>query len=94
MEVWGLVEGRKNLAKTKWLSNRERSGRKYVQIAEFSYNAHSTKNIQTFPMRSNVRTLRINFRVVILVVKNNWGKSEFTSLYRFRIHGESEGIAT
>lgn len=64
---------------------------KYIRIAKFLYDAHSTKNIQTFPVDPEVRALGVDFGVVVLVVKNNWGMPEFTCLYRFRVHGEMFG---
>lgn len=64
---------------------------KHIRIAKFLYDAHSTKNIQTFPVDPEVRALGVDFGVVVLVVKNNWGMPEFTCLYRFRVHGEMFG---
>ena len=63
----------------------------YIRIAKFLYDAHSTRNIQTFAVDSEVRALGVDFGVVVLVVKNNWGMSEFTCLYRFRVHGDMFG---
>ena len=118
MEVWGLVEGRDNLAKVAgWLADRQRrksdafeSGlpmdpkdeewevpkhlpkdARYIRIAKFLYDVHSTRNIQTFPVDSEVRALGVDLGVVVLVVKNNWGRPEYTCLYRFRVHGDVAG---
>ena len=63
----------------------------YIRIAKFLYDAHSTRNIQTFPVDSEVRALGVDFGVVVLVVKNNWGMPEYTCLYRFRVHGDMVG---
>ncbi|KAF9648692.1 hypothetical protein BDM02DRAFT_3186910 [Thelephora ganbajun] len=63
----------------------------YIRIAKFLYDAHSTRNIQTFPVDSEVRALGADFGVVVLVVKNNWGRPEYTCLYRFRVHGDMVG---
>lgn len=62
----------------------------YVRIASFTYDIHSPEYIQTFPVREEVRELGIDFGVVALLVKSNWGK-EFTCLYRVRVHGEPVG---
>jgi len=118
MEVWGLVEGKDNLAKVVgWLADRQRrrsdaveSGNpldpkdeewdvpehlpkdaQYIPIARFLYDVHSMRNIQTFPVDSEVRALGVDFGVVVLVVKNNWGMQEYTCLYRFRVHGDLVG---
>ena len=63
----------------------------YIRVAKFLYDAHSTRNIQTFPVDSEVRAVGIDFGVVVLVVKNNWGMQEYTCLYRFRVHGDTVG---
>ena len=63
----------------------------YIPVAKFLYDAHSTRNIQTFPVDSEVRALGVDFGVVVLVVKNNWGMQEYTCLYRFRVHGDVVG---
>lgn len=63
----------------------------YIRITKFLYDVHSTKNIQTFPVDSEVRALGVDFGVVVLVVKNNWGRPEYTCLYRFRVHGDMVG---
>jgi SUN domain-containing protein 1/2 len=63
----------------------------YIRVANFLFDVHSTKNIQTFPVDSEVRALGVDFGVVVLVIKNNWGRSEYTCLYRFRVHGDMVG---
>ena len=63
----------------------------YVRVAKFLYDVHSTRNVQTFPVDSEVRALGIDFGVVVLVIKNNWGRPEYTCLYRFRVHGDMVG---
>ena len=60
----------------------------YIRITKFLYDVHSTRNVQTFPVDSEVRALGVDFGVVVLVVKNNWGRPEYTCLYRFRVHGD------
>lgn len=60
---------------------------RYVPIASFMYDIHASNNIQTFPVRQDIQDLGIDFGVVVLVVKSNWGSQSFTCLYRFRVHG-------
>ena len=63
----------------------------YIRVANFTYDIHATEYIQTFPVREEIRELGIDFGVVVLLVKSNWGKEEFTCLYRMRVHGERMG---
>ena len=63
----------------------------YVPLADFVYNIHAPNYIQTFPIREEIKELGLDFGVVVLMVDNNWGKEEFTCLYRMRIHGERLG---
>jgi len=61
----------------------------YIRIASFRYDIHAPNNVQTFPVLQEVRDLGVDFGVVALRVKNNWGRKEFTCLYRLRVHGQS-----
>ncbi|KAJ7274299.1 hypothetical protein B0H12DRAFT_1088047 [Mycena haematopus] len=65
----------------------------YIRIASFRYDAHSSNNIQTFPVDQEIKALGIDFGVVTLVVKSNWGSPAFTCLYRFRVHGQRMGAS-
>jgi hypothetical protein len=59
----------------------------YIRIASLRYDIHSPNNIQTFPVDAEIRDIGIDFGLVVLVVKNNWGMEEYTCLYRIRVHG-------
>lgn len=59
----------------------------FVRIASFEYDVQRDEEIQTFPVDEEVKALGIDFGVVVLSVKSNWGK-EFTCLYRMRVHGQ------
>ncbi|KAJ7067020.1 hypothetical protein C8F01DRAFT_1247427 [Mycena amicta] len=60
----------------------------YIRIATFRYDVLSPNNIQTFPIDPEIKDLEMDFGIVILMVKNNWGMDAFTCLYRFRVHGQ------
>ncbi|KZT00772.1 uncharacterized protein LAESUDRAFT_764305 [Laetiporus sulphureus 93-53] len=60
----------------------------YFRIASFTYNVHSPNNIQTFEIPDEIQDLGIDFGVVVLLIDNNWGRDDFTCLYRLRVHGE------
>ncbi|KAG2125365.1 hypothetical protein DEU56DRAFT_983275 [Suillus clintonianus] len=66
----------------------------FIRLASFTYDIHAHSNIQTFPVRQEVRDLSLDFGIVALVVKDNWGKDGYTCLYRFRVHGERPGGAS
>ncbi|EMD31344.1 hypothetical protein CERSUDRAFT_119910 [Gelatoporia subvermispora B] len=101
MELWALVEGAENLGVVRaWREARQEMGEElepypvtlprnaeYVRVANFTYDIHAPRHIQTFPVRPEVQELGIDFGVVVLMVKSNWGK-EYTCLYRMRVHGE------
>jgi hypothetical protein len=103
MVLWGLVDGKENLAKFKYLRNsatgmlRElftsRTGPginehlPFVPLASFDYNIHSDNHIQTFPVFDSVANAGMDFGVVVLEILDNWG-GRSTCLYRFRVHAE------
>ncbi|KAF8134948.1 hypothetical protein EV363DRAFT_1212881 [Boletus edulis] len=60
----------------------------FIRLASFTYDIDAPSNIQTFPARQEIQDLGVDFGIVVLVIKNNWGKKEYTCLYRFRVHGE------
>ena len=63
----------------------------YMRITNFTYNIYASNHIQTFPVPQEIQDLGIDFGVVVLVVKSNWGREDFTCLYRVRVHGERLG---
>ena len=135
MEVWGLVEGKDNIARVRaWkedLAARKEARQtalggedssttydkdgshssngypdnfevvdypktlpknpEYIRLANFTYNIHSPNNVQTFPVMPEIRELGVDFGIVVLRVLNNWGRDDFTCLYRFRVHGRWVG---
>ncbi|KAJ7707624.1 hypothetical protein B0H17DRAFT_1033293 [Mycena rosella] len=66
----------------------------YIRIATFRYDVDSPSNIQTFPVDEEIKALRIDFGIVVLMVKSNWGMDAFTCLYRMRVHGQTIGADT
>lgn len=63
----------------------------YIRIANFTYDVDSPKNIQTFPVFEEIKEKKMDFGIVVLRVLDNWGRDEFTCLYRFRVHGTRLG---
>ncbi|KAK0450224.1 hypothetical protein EV421DRAFT_2051445 [Armillaria borealis] len=114
MEVWGMVEGKDNIAKVnEWKAEKARlraealergetveeeeypktlpKSPMYVRIAAFDYNIHAPDPVQTFPVPDEIQDLGVDFGIVVLQILNNWGRDEFTCLYRFRVHGDGLG---
>jgi SUN domain-containing protein 1/2 len=69
----------------------------YIRLANFTYDLDGPSHIQNFPVEKDIQELGLDFGVVVLMVKSNWGQTGFTCLYRFRVHGtrlEAPGLAT
>ena len=121
MEVWGLVEGKDNIARVRaWkedIATRKEAERgqsstpsdqdgsegsynevaypktlpkypEYIRLTNFTYDIHSPNNVQTFSVLREIRELGVDFGIVVLRTLNNWGRDDFTCLYRFRVHGQ------
>ncbi|CAA7266875.1 unnamed protein product [Cyclocybe aegerita] len=63
----------------------------YIRLANFTYDIHAPQYVQTFPVDPEIKALGIDFGIVALRVLNNWGRDEYTCLYRFRVHGQRIG---
>lgn len=63
----------------------------YIRLAQFEYNIEAANHVQTFPVDPEIRNLGIDFGVVVLRILDNWGRKEYTCLYRFRVHGQKMG---
>ncbi|KAF7327667.1 hypothetical protein MKEN_00346100 [Mycena kentingensis (nom. inval.)] len=92
MEVWALVEGQDNLVKLRaWREERVRrreAGETVEEEPPFPQNAPGAdKDVRTFPIDPEIKALGIDFAIVVLRIRNNWGMKPFTCLYRFRVHG-------
>lgn len=59
-----------------------------VRVANFTYNIYAPDHIQTFHVSQEVQDFGIDFGVVALLIENNWGRDDFTCLYRVRVHGQ------
>ncbi|KAG2018220.1 spindle pole body-associated protein sad1 [Coprinopsis cinerea AmutBmut pab1-1] len=68
-----------------------KSGGTYIRLANFTYDIHAPRNVQTFGVDPKIKELGVDFGVVSLRILNNWGRDEYTCLYRFRVHGRKFG---
>ncbi|KZT22035.1 hypothetical protein NEOLEDRAFT_1098422 [Neolentinus lepideus HHB14362 ss-1] len=67
---------------------------RYIRVASFAYDINASNHIQTFPVSPDIRDLGVDFGVVVLMVKDNWGMDDYTCLYRLRVHGDKLGANT
>jgi SUN domain-containing protein 1/2 len=118
MELWGMVEGRENIARVKaWQAAKAQLRKEvlargeeldenlkeipyprtlpkspqYIRVAKFTYDIHGQHNVQSFQVSQEIRDLGVDFGIVVLRVKSNWGREDFTCLYRLRVHGQRMG---
>ncbi|KAM3914714.1 SUN domain-containing protein 2 isoform 1-T2 [Leptodactylus fuscus] len=64
----------------------EETQKEGVLLGNFTYNQNGNP-IQTFPLKGeNMST----FDLIELRIQSNWGHPEYTCIYRFRVHGETE----
>jgi len=59
----------------------------FLQLASVEYDSSALDNVQTFPVPDRIRQLGIDVGIVVFDVRSNWGHSDFTCLYRVRVHG-------
>ncbi|KAM6490512.1 hypothetical protein JOM56_013855 [Amanita muscaria] len=59
----------------------------YIRLANFTYDIDGPSHIQNFPVDEEIREMDLDFGIVVLMIQNNWGRNDFTCLYRFRVHG-------
>ncbi|KAM4651574.1 SUN domain-containing protein 2 [Discoglossus pictus] len=64
----------------------EESQKEGTLLGTFTYNQHGDP-IQTFPIEVSDTT---SYQLVELRILSNWGHPEYTCIYRFRVHGETE----
>ncbi|KAK6363813.1 hypothetical protein TWF730_001221 [Orbilia blumenaviensis] len=60
----------------------------YVRIASFAYDVHGQYPVQTFELPIRLEELGVSVRSVSFRILSNWGRKEYTSIYRLRVHGE------
>ncbi|KAI9723997.1 MAG: hypothetical protein M1812_000715 [Candelaria pacifica] len=60
----------------------------FVRIASWQYDIHAASNVQTFPVSVDMKSFGAGVRRVLIRAKSNDGTSDYTCLYRVRMHGE------
>ncbi|KAF9059648.1 hypothetical protein BDP27DRAFT_1340976, partial [Rhodocollybia butyracea] len=45
----------------------------YIRSASLAYNIYETKYVHTFPVLLEITELRVDFGIVVLSVRSNWG---------------------
>jgi hypothetical protein len=59
----------------------------HLFLGKFTYDTNGSP-IQTFEVPEHILKYNRPIRAIIMRIINNWGKPEYTCLYRFRVHGE------
>jgi hypothetical protein len=61
----------------------------FIELARFEYDiVRGTCPVQTFNVHNIVRESQMDFGVVVLEIRKNWGSND-TCLYCMRIHGQA-----
>ncbi len=63
-------------------------GPTFVRIANWQYDIHAASNVQTFDVDVDMRSFGAGINRAVVRAKSNDGTSEYTCLYRVRLHGE------
>ncbi|KAH7905663.1 hypothetical protein BJ138DRAFT_1017418, partial [Hygrophoropsis aurantiaca] len=60
----------------------------FLELSHFHFDPYRGESMtQTFPIHSALSGMKLDFGIVVLEVKDNWGATQ-TCLYRVRVHGE------
>ncbi|KAI0644318.1 UNC-like C-terminal-domain-containing protein, partial [Trametes meyenii] len=99
MTLWGGVDGTTNEGRLSKINAEATTssmgyegppvglGYVYVALATFEYDIYSASTVQTFPLDKHITQSGMDFGIVVLEVKSNWGGKE-TCVYRLRVHGQ------
>ncbi|RPD65556.1 hypothetical protein L227DRAFT_493826, partial [Lentinus tigrinus ALCF2SS1-6] len=58
----------------------------FLHIANITYDIHTSLTTQTVPASSIIASYNILVKVVLFLIRNNWGSDLYTCIYRIRIH--------
>ncbi|POG65875.1 hypothetical protein GLOIN_2v1461927 [Rhizophagus irregularis DAOM 181602=DAOM 197198] len=85
-EVWGIIDD----GTVKIDTNGELhlgSSPRHLYLGKFTYDINGLP-IQTFEVPDHILKYNKPIRAIIMKIISNWGKPEYTCLYRFRVHGD------
>ncbi|CAB4489830.1 unnamed protein product [Rhizophagus irregularis] len=63
------------------------SSPRHLYLGKFTYDINGLP-IQTFEVPDHILKYNKPIRAIIMKIISNWGKPEYTCLYRFRVHGD------
>lgn len=100
MILWGMVEGKENLAKYNTLHQNATGvllelfqsapaithNIVFIPLTSFDYNIHTAQHTQSFTMLPAVANAGMDFSVVVFKILENWGGLS-TCLYHVGVHG-------
>jgi hypothetical protein len=58
-----------------------------ILLARFTYNIYASEHIQTFEVLPHIAHSDVRTKIILFIIRNNWGNEDFTCLYRVRVHG-------
>jgi len=94
VQIWGLIDGRENMEKVRNLSLLQGAHRNQAPLPGFrpsllltetTYNFH-TEN-EGFDTPSLFRELSLSFKMLVAMIRSNWGESDYTCIHRFEVYG-------
>ncbi len=59
---------------------------RFIRLGNMTYDVNAPRPTQTFNLWEESEPLSCTFESVLFVFENNWGSSEFTCIYRVRVH--------
>ncbi|KAI0349697.1 hypothetical protein OH77DRAFT_1525475 [Trametes cingulata] len=58
----------------------------FLRLGTFDFDVHGGYPFKTFDVHGDIKALGLTFGTVVLIIKDNWGNTDCTCLYRVRVH--------
>lgn len=63
----------------------------YIKVASWTYDQAAGETVQAFPVQLDLKQFDAPINRLVVRAKDNWGKEDYTCLYRVRVHGDIVG---
>lgn len=60
----------------------------YIKIASWQFDMAAGEPVQAFPVQLDLKQFSAPITKLVVRAKDNWGKEDYTCLYRVRVHGD------